>query len=29
MHLDSGGNNILLGPGIHLIKDPMIQFFLY
>ena len=23
MHLDSGGNNILLGPGIHLIRDPM------
>ena len=23
MHLDSGGNNILLGPGIHLIRDLM------
>lgn len=23
MHLDSGGNNIILGPGIHLVRDPM------
>ena len=23
MHLDCGGNNIILGPGIHKITDPM------
>lgn len=23
MHLDCGGNNIILGPGIHKICDPM------
>ena len=24
MHLDCGGSNIILGPGVHLITDPMI-----
>ena len=23
MHLDCGGNNIILGPGLHKITDPM------